>query len=133
MGTAPSNFPPNASLIIGEIQTGNKLGLTAALTTTVFFTAPNSGMYLLSAVLQVTNTDGAGTLAMTMTTPETGPITVSSTAKVVQNPNLATPVDGFIAPVPVWLNQGQTASMAVAAGSLGLTTYNVFLSAQRVF
>ena len=59
-GTVPYNFPPESVIPIGGIATGNKLGNTAAFATTVFFTAPTSGYYLLAWAVRIDVTDGAG-------------------------------------------------------------------------
>jgi hypothetical protein len=124
-GTAPANFPPVEVMNIGQILSGNKIGLTAAFTTTVFFTAPNQGYYALGWNLHIDVTDGAGTLTATVTAP-------GSPAIPGVQANLATPADGH-GPLGVYyLAAGATVTAAVAAGSLGVTTYDFTVFAQRL-
>ena len=142
-GTAPNNFPPDAVLDIGAILTGNKLGLTASLPITTFFTAPNAGLYMVAMAIQVTATDGTGTLTATMTTPNAGTVqentpdgtdpAVAIASDAVLSATPADVFDGYSAAIPVWMAQGQTIRAAVVAAGLVATSYNVFVTAQRVF
>ena len=58
-GTAPFNFPPDSNMPIGAIQVGNKTGNTGAFSSTVFFTAPVGGWYLLGWGVHINSTDNA--------------------------------------------------------------------------
>lgn len=135
MGTAPVNFPPDPLMPVGSIQTGNLLGLTAAQGLTVMFTAPFSGLYLISAAFQIVSTNGAGTLVSTVTTPTAGTLAAAGTAPAVVK-DLTTGsggVDGYMQATPIWLNAGAQVKYSSAASGLTGTTYNVFLAAQRLF
>lgn len=126
-GTAPNNFPPESVIPIGGIAVGNKLGNTAAFTTTVFFTAPTPGYYALGWNLHINSTDGAGTLTATVT-PPTGSVAIPGVQAV-----LGTPADGH-GPLGVyWMPAGGTVTAAVAAGSLGVTNYDFTVFVQRMF
>jgi hypothetical protein len=141
MGTAPQNFPPDQSLAIGQLLTGNKLGLTGTLAQTVFFTAPGSGLYLVAMALQIVSTNAAGTLAAVMTTPHAGAIAqgvapaAPGDTQVAIEQDLATggPTDGFSAAIPVWMNTGDQIKVATTASGLTGTTYNIFVTALRAF
>lgn len=134
MGTAPQNFPPDAVLNVGGVLTGNKLGLTGSLSSTVFFTAPVSGVYLISAVMQIVSTDAAGSLATTITTPSAGTISLAASgAAKLKDLAPAGPTDGFMLGTPVWMNANQQISAATVATGLTGTTYNLFISALRLF
>jgi hypothetical protein len=138
-GTAPANFPPENVVPVGGVITGNKLGLTAALGSTVFFTAPTAGLYLIAAYMQITATNNAGTITTTVLTPAAGNITeptqdgVSKIVAVLKDAAPATPTDGFMAGVPLWMNAGQTINASTAVSGLTGTTYNIFVSALRLF
>jgi hypothetical protein len=135
MGTAPANFPPDPLMPVGAVQTGNLLALSASQALTVMFTAPISGLYLISAAFQVVSTNAAGTLVSTVTTPNAGTLAVAGTAPAVVKDLLTSGggVDGYMQATPIWLNAGaQVKYSSVAAGLTG-TVYNVFLSAQRLF
>lgn len=139
MGTVPNNFPPDASMEIGQLLTGSALNLTATLPPTVFFTAPTRGLYLVSVALHVVATNNAGTLVATVVTPNAGnvlentPVLLTPAAAVVKDLLPSVPVDGYMAAIPLWFNQGQTVSVGAVAAGLTGTTYNVFVTAQRVF
>lgn len=125
-GTAPNNFPPESVLPVGGIAVANKLGLTAAFTTTVFWTAPTPGYYAIGWNLHIQATDAAGTLTATVTPPP------DAVAIPGVQANLATPADGH-GPVGVyWMPAGGTITAAVAAGSLGVTTYDFTVFVQRM-
>jgi hypothetical protein len=142
-GTVPNNFPAENIPPIGAIFTGNSLGNTAALASTVFFTAPISGLYLVSMALQVTATNNAGSVAATLTTPHAGTVaqslspSSSGTAQTAIERDMAlgsgTGQDGFSAAIPVWMNVGQQISVACTVSGLTGSTYNVFVVAQRAF
>lgn len=129
MGTAANIFPPVAKMDIGiPIITGNIQGNTGPLRTTVFFTAPTTGLYELAALLHVTQTDGAGTFTLNMDAPRqpsgavpdtsiTGPVT----SDLALNPRLA------------YCAQGTQITCSVQESGTGATTYNVFLAAARTY
>lgn len=141
MGTTPTNFPPESALQIGQIITGNALSLTASLAATVFFTAPTTGLYLVAMALRIVATNNAGTLAATMTTPHAGNVaqalTGSAGAAVTaiekDLSTTATATDGYAAAIPLWMNAGDQIEVATTATGLTGTTYDVFVSAQRLF
>lgn len=125
MGTAPNNFPPENNIPVGGIQTGNKLGLTAALTTTVFFTAPTAGWYMLSWAVRINSTDAAGTLTATVTPPHSVAIPGVQAAP-------AGPSDGKGPAAPYWMAGGETVTGAVAVSGLTGTNYDLWVFAQRL-
>jgi len=137
-GTVPNNYPPSTNMNIGDILTGSSIGNTAALATAIFFTAPVAGLYMIAAAVRVVTTNGAGTLALTIGTPNAGtitentPVLLTPAAAIVRNPVLATPANGFMAGVPIWMNQGQTITGAVAVTGLTGTTYDVYVTAQKL-
>ena len=134
MGTAPANFPPDPLMPVGAIQTGNLLGLSASQALTVMFTAPITGLYLISAAFQIVSTDAAGTLASTITTPSAGSITVGGTAPAaLLDLDPGTPADGYMAATPVWMTVGQQIKYSSVAAGLTGTVYNVYVSAERLF
>ena len=142
MGTAPGNFPPESQLQIGQVVVGNKLGLTAAMPITTFFTAPISGLYLVAMALQVVQTNGAGSVAATLTTPHAGTIAqgvapaAPGDAQTAIEQDLSTGsggVDGYSAAVPLWMNFGDTIRVTTTVSGLTGTTYNVFVSVLRMF
>jgi len=110
---------------------------------TTFFTAPNAGLYLTGYTIQVTATDGTGTLTATMSTPHAGTVqentpdgtdpAVAIASDAVLDANPALTFDGYSAAIPIWMNQGDTIRVGVVAAGLVATTYNVFVFAQRVF
>jgi len=131
MGTAPFNFPPESVINIGQTLTGNKLGLTGSLSATTFFTAPNPGLYLIAAAMQIVTTNNAGTLATTIHTPHAG--TVVAANKLVVDLDPSGPTDGYMAAIPVWMNAGDVVQASTIAAGLTGTTYNLFVSATRLF
>lgn len=141
MGTAPQNFPPDRILEIGQILTGNKLGLTASLAQTAFFTAPVSGLYMVSMALQIVTTNGAGTLAAVLATPHAGNVEQGvapaapgdAQVAIEQDLSPAGPTDGFSAAIPVWMNAGDQIKVTTTASGLTGTTYNIFVVALRAF
>jgi len=138
-GTVPTNFPPRSNIDIGEIITGISSGNTAALATTVFFTAPVAGWYLIAGAVRITATNGAGTLTMTITTPHAGTITMTTpdglTPAVAIAKNALTSgggLDGYFAGIPVYMAATETIRAAVAVSGLTGTTYDVVISAQKL-
>jgi hypothetical protein len=125
-GTAPLNFPPETVIPVGQIQTGNKTGLTAALATTVFFTAPTAGWYLLAWAIKINSTDAAGTLTATVTPPHSVAIPGIQAAP-------ATSSDGKSPAAPYWMAAGDTVTVAVAVAGLTGTNYDAYLFATRLF
>ena len=123
-GTVPFNFPPEATVDIGgEILTGSSLGNTAPLASTVFFTAPTTGLYFVAGLIHITQTDGAGTLTLTLTAPQLAPFTATGpvTSDVSIFPHLA------------FMRQGSQVTCSVSAAGLGATKFNVYMSATRTF
>jgi hypothetical protein len=125
MGTAPNNFPPESVLLPGQIQAGNKLGNTGAFATTVFFTAPTAGWYLLSWAVHIQQTDAAGSITLTVTPPNSVAIPGVQAAP-------ATPSDGKGPAAPYWMAGGATVTAAAAVSGLTGTTYDVWLFAMRL-
>lgn len=125
MGTIPNNYPPENNIPIGGIQTGNALGLTAALTTTVFFTAPTAGWYMLSWACRINSTDAAGSLTVTVKPPHNAAIPGVNAAP-------ATPTNGQGPAVPCWMAGGETVTGAVAVSGLTGTNYDLWVFAQRL-
>ena len=125
-GTVPNNFPPDSLMPIGAIQVGNKLGNTAAFTTTTFFTAPISGWYLLSWGIHINSTDAAGTLTATFTPPNSVAIPGVQAAT-------ATPSDGKGPAAAYYMAAGSVVTGAVAVSGLTGTNYDAYLFAQRLF
>jgi hypothetical protein len=139
---AGSNFPPGIP-VVGTFETFSVTGLTAALATRTVFIAPVSGLYLVGFCLNITQTNKAGTIAATLTTPHAGTITQAVSpdpaaadpiTAIELDPALggATPVDGFGAMIPVWMNFGDVIQVAAAVAGLTGTTYNVFTVVGRV-
>lgn len=125
-GTAPGNFPPESVIPVGSIQVGNKLGNTGAFSTTVFFTAPTAGYYLLSWAVKINSTDAAGTITATVTPPQSVAIPGVQAAP-------ATPSDGKGPAAPYWMNGGSSVTVAVAVSGLTGTNFDVYVFAQRLF
>ncbi len=125
-GTVPYNFPAESVIPIGGIQVANKLGNTAAFTTTVFFTAPTAGWYLLSWGIHINSTDAAGTLTATFTPPHSVAIPGVQAAP-------ATPSDGKGPAAPYYMAGGETVTGAVAVSGLTGTNFDAYLFVQRLF
>lgn len=125
-GTAPANFPPESFLPIGQVITGNKLGNTGAFATTIMFTAPTDGLYLIGWAVRIRVTDAAGSITATVTPPNSVAIPGVQAAP-------ATPSDGKGPAAPYWMNAGQTVTMAVAVSGLTGTTFDCYVSAIRLF
>lgn len=124
-GTAPANFPPDPSMPVGTVQAGNKLGNTGAFGSTVFFTAPISGMYQLSWATRITQTDAAGTITTTVTPPHSVSIPGVAAAP-------ATPSDGKGPAAPYWMAAGETVTVTVTVTGLTGTTFDVWVFALRL-
>ncbi len=125
MGTVPNNFPPESVLPVGQTQVANKTGNTGAFSSTVFFTAPTSGWYLLAWAIRITATDNAGTITATFTPPHSVAIPGVQAAP-------ATPSDGKGPAAPYYMAGGETVTGAVAVGSLTGTTFDAWLFATRL-
>ena len=126
MGTIPNNFPPESYLEIGQRITGTALNLSGAiaLPLTTFFTAPTSGLYEIGGLLRITQTDGAGDINFLIKTPTNG--TVNDTQPVTE--------DSFINAGPIWMNQGaQLQAQTTPTGTTAGTTYNLYVTVERVF
>jgi hypothetical protein len=125
MGTVPFNFPPDATMDIGgQILTGTSLNNTGPLLPTVFFTAPTAGVYQCGAMIHITQTDGAGTLTVSMTPP----LQIAQT-----NTNAGAISDVSVGSRGAFFHQGAQLTCSVSAAGLGATTYNVYAFALRVF
>jgi len=124
-GTAPANFPPDPSMPVGAIQFGNKLGNTGAFSSTVFFTAPISGYYLLGWAVHINVTDNAGTITLTVTPPNSVAIPGVQAAP-------ATPSDGKGPAAAYYMAAGSTVLVSCAVGSLTGTNFDVSVFAQRL-
>jgi len=124
MGTVPLNFPPEGTMQIGEILTGVSLGNTGPLASTVFFTAPTQGLYDIVALIHVTQTDGAGTLTITLDKPRISP-SRTSTGPVTS--------DVFVSQGMSLFPRGSQARCTVTATGMGATVFNVFVSVVRTF
>jgi hypothetical protein len=141
MGAGGFNFPPGVPPI-GQFETFSATGLVAALTTTTFYTAPVSGLYLVGFSSHINTTNKAGTIAVTMTTPHAGPIVQGvapaapgdAQTAIELDPALGgtNPVDGFGAMIPVWMNAGDVLQLAAAVSGLTGTNYNLFAVVGRV-
>jgi hypothetical protein len=126
MGTTPFNFPPDASMEIGQHMTGTMLNISGptVLLPTTFFTAPISGLYEVGGLLRVLFTDGTGTIDFEIATPTNG--TVSDTQPVTE--------DSFINAGPIWLNAGgRIQASATPAGVTAATSYNLYVTVERLF
>lgn len=138
-GTVPNNFPPDAVLEIGQLLTGTDLNLTATLATTTFFTAPNPGVYEISAAIHIVTTNGAGTLVGTVTLPDGSTVvetTIADTTKqfaIMKDIDASAGTDGFMAAVPMWMDAGDVVRFGAVAAGLTGTVYNVFVMARRLF
>lgn len=126
-GTSPTNFPPESFLPVASgVIVGNKLGQTGAFATSVMFTAPTDGLYLIGWAVRIRVTDNAGTITATVTPP-------NSVAIPGVQPAPATPSDGKGPAAPYWMNAGQTVTMAVAVSGLTGTTFDCYVSGIRLF
>jgi hypothetical protein len=125
MGTVPANFPPDPFMQVGQIQMGNKQGITGAFSSTVFFTAPISGMYAISTSVRINSTDAAGSITVTVTPPHSVAIPGVQAAP-------ATPSDGKFPSSMVWMNAGETITAAATVSGLTGTNYDVWIAAQRM-
>lgn len=125
-GTSPSNFPPESFLPVGGVITGNKLAQTGAFATSVMFTAPTDGLYLIGWAIRIRVTDAAGSITATVTPP-------NSVAIPGVQPAPATPSDGKGPAAPYWMNAGQTVTMAVAVSGLTGTTFDCYVSGIKLF
>jgi hypothetical protein len=123
-GTVPGQFP-GGNMVVGEIAVGNKLAVAAAFGSTLFFTAPVAGWYLLGWGVHIDFTDAAGTATLTMT-PQGAPAIPGVQA------NLATGLDGHGPTAAYYLPQGGTVSGSLAVGSFGATQLEIWLFAQRL-
>lgn len=126
MGTVPNNFPAETVIPVGGIQTANKLGNTGAFSSTIFFTAPTPGMYMLSWAVRINSTDAAGSITLTVTPPHSVAIPGVQAAP-------ATPSDGKGPAAPYWMAGGETVTASCAVSGLTGTNFDVFVFAQRLF
>jgi hypothetical protein len=124
-GTAPFNFPPETVIPPGQTQVGNKTGNTGAFGSTVFFTAPTPGWYLLSWAVHINSTDAAGSITATVTPPHSVAIPGVQAAP-------ATPSDGKSPAAPYFMAGGETVTVAVAVAGLTGTNFDVWLFATRL-
>jgi len=136
-----SNFPPGTPPI-GYTEAFSLTGLVAALTTRTMYTAQVAGLYAVGFCCNIVATNKAGTIACTLGTPHAGTVVVGvapaapgdTQTAIEQDPALggATPVDGYSAMIPVWMNAGDVVTFATAVGGLTGTTYNVYVAVQRL-
>ena len=124
-GTVPNNFPPENNIPPGQTVVCNKLGNTAAFTTTVFFTAPTAGWYMLSWGIHINSTDNAGSLTATFTPPNSVAIPGVQAAP-------ATPSDGKGPAAPYYMAGGSQVTGAVAVSGLTGTNFDAWLFATRL-
>lgn len=116
-GTVPGQFPPDPLMQPGQIAVANKQGISLAFGSTVFFTAPATGWYSISASVRVNASDAAGTFTLTVTIPG-----APNLPGVQCNP--ATPANGEFPSAPYFLTAGQSVSASGAVG-VAFTTGNV--------
>lgn len=138
MGAGGQNFPPEI-LQPGQTQTYSLTGLTAAVSPAqTMFTAPVSGLYQAAFALHVNSTNNAGTIAVTLATPHAGNIAIATQSgsgtitAIEKDPNLSTPTDGFSAAVPIWMNAGDTLTLATAVSGLTGTNYSLYAAVTRL-
>lgn len=124
-GTVPNNFPPERVYNVGQGAVGNKLGNTGAFATTVFFTAPTPGFYMLTWAVKINSTDAAGSITLTVTPPHSVAIPGVQAAP-------ATPSDGSGTTKPYWMNGGETVTASSAVSGLTGTNYDVYVFANRL-
>ena len=125
MGTVPNNCPPDSLMQVGQTAMGNKQGITGAFSSTVFFTAPITGMYLIATSVRINSTDGAGSITVTVTPPHSVAFPGVQAAP-------ATPSDGKFPASMVWMNAGETITAAAAVSGLTGTNYDVWIAATRM-
>jgi len=140
MGAGGSNFPP-AIPQIGQWETYSLTALTAAVSPAqTMFTAPVSGLYLVGFALHVNSTNNAGSIAVTLATPHAGNIAIAtqsgsgSITAIEKDPVLTSGSvsDGFSAMVPLWMNAGDTITLATAVSGLTGTNYSLYAAVGRV-
>lgn len=140
MGAGGSNFPPEIP-IIGQFNTYSLTGLTAAVSPAqTMFTAPISGLYLVGFAAHINSTNKAGSIAVTLATPHAGSIAIATQAgsgtitAIEQDPALggSTAIDGFSAMIPVWMNAGDTITLAAAVSGLTGTNYSLYAVVGRM-
>jgi hypothetical protein len=120
-----SNFPPGIPQLTGV--TNSILNATAAVSTTVMFTSPITGVWLLGIVVHIVQTDGSGTIAVT------GVINNGlGGANLTAAPNLATGADSSSRMQPAWIKEGDSVTIAATVSGLTGTTYDLFVTAIRV-
>jgi hypothetical protein len=126
MGTVPNNFPAESVYQPGQTVTGNKLANTAAFASTVFFTSPTPGWYMISWAVKINSTDAAGSITLTVTPPHSVAIPGVQAAP-------ATPADGKGPAAPYWMAAGDTITAACAVAGLTGTNFDVYVFATRLF
>lgn len=140
MGAGGMNFPAGIPQI-GQFETFSLTGLTAAVSPAqTMFTAPVSGLYLVAFSCHINSTNKAGSIAVTLGTPHAGSIAIAtqsgsgSITAIEQDPALGgtNPVDGYSAMVPLWMNAGDTITLAAAVSGLTGTNYSLYAAVGRV-
>jgi len=126
MGTTPANFPPENVLEIGKIVTGSKLAINGPMPSTVFITAPTTGLYDLAAQFHFVASDGLGTFQAVITLPHSAPVNVTPSAPGIN-------ADIAIISRTAWLNAGDQVSISITIPGVGATVYNAYLAILRVF
>ncbi len=117
-----NNFPAGVQPPTGI--TSSMRGLTGSLASTVFFTAPVTGVFLFQVLGHIEYTDGTGTITMSGAYPQG--------AFAGQAISLSTNLDGSSAMKIAYLAAGQQFTIAAVATGLVATVYDIFLTAIRV-
>jgi len=141
MGGPSVNFPPGIP-VIGGIEVSALTGLSAAQTTKTMYTCQIAGLYLVAMACQIVSTNKAGSIALTLGTPHAGTVNQGvapaapgdAQTAIEQDPALggSTTVDGYSAALPIWMNAGDTVTIAAAVSGLTGTVFNLFVSIQRL-
>ena len=122
-GTVPLNFPPENFIPIGALLTGTSLRNTGPIPTSVFFTAPVSGIYGLQIIRHIVSTDGAGTIDVTWKMPY-------NIAQSVLGKPVTADVNGSSVG---WMNRGDSVTASVALTGVTGTVYDLYICMRRLF
>jgi hypothetical protein len=134
-----SNFPPGTPPV-GLLETYSLAGQTAAVTTRTMYTAQVAGLYAVGMCCNIVSTNKAGTIALTLGTAHAGAIAIATQAgsgtitAIEQDPALggSSAIDGFVPMTPLWMNAGDTVTIAAAVSGLTGTTFNLYVAVQRL-
>ena len=124
-GTVPNNYPPGFMEVGYPIITASIVGATGPLPLMVLFTAPVAGLYQMGPILHVTQTDGAGSLVLTLRNFPGFNVDLAIQAPVTR--------DAVVGNKMCWMNQGTQITGDVNTVGTGSTTFDVYLSVVRVF